>query len=103
MSKRSAEVDQMVVDASAAASQARKILASVDENQVRLLMTDLSRASSDVSKLVAAIDAAKINSAVDNISSAAVGAQTIVNDVAKVTAPLGERSAEIEKAAFERT
>ncbi|MEP0944271.1 MAG: MlaD family protein [Rhizobiaceae bacterium] len=97
LSQRSAEVDQMVVDASKVAGQARKILESIDETQVRSLMTDLSKATGDVSKLVEAIDAAKINSAVDNFSTAAEGAQTIVSDIAKVTTPFGERSAEIDK------
>ncbi len=90
-------LNNTITDAQAVASQARRILDNVDENQVRTLIGDLSKASSDVSKLLDAIDAAKINEAVENISTAAEGAQTIVSDVAKVTAPLGARAQDIDR------
>ncbi|MEP1206452.1 MAG: MlaD family protein [Rhizobiaceae bacterium] len=100
---RADDIDRIVSDVQSVASQARTILDSVDETQVKGLLADLSQASNDVSKLVAAIDAAKINKAVDNISSAAEGAQTIVGDVAKVTGPLGERAADIDQIVSDAT
>ena len=84
-------------EAQAATTQARKILENVDADQVRTLVADLSKASNDASQLLAAVDAAKINKAVDDISVAADGAQTIVSDVAKVTGPLGQRSADVDQ------
>jgi phospholipid/cholesterol/gamma-HCH transport system substrate-binding protein len=90
-------LNQTIVEVQGAATQAGKILASVDEEQVRSLIADLSQASADASNLLKAVDAAKINDAVDSITSAAQGAQSIVDDVSKVTKPFGERAADIDQ------
>lgn len=90
-------LNDTIAQANATATRARQIVEGIDEKLVRDLLSNLGRASEDVSKLVAGIDAAKINSAVDNVSSAASGAREIIDDVARITGPLGERGQDVQK------
>ncbi|MGI9365732.1 MAG: MlaD family protein [Rhizobiaceae bacterium] len=90
-------LNQTIADAQGVASQTRKIVDAVSQEQVEQLVDNLTAASQDLSELVKAVDVAKLNSAVENISDAAAGAQSIVEDVARVTKPLGERADDVNQ------
>ena len=56
-----------------------------------------SKTMTGVEKLIASADAAKVKSAIDNLDAASKTARTALDDIAKVSAKVGGRSADIDK------
>ena len=94
-SVNSENIQQVVNDIGVAATGARNLVSGIDQEAVKTLITDLGAASKNIAELVNAIDATKVNIAVDNIADAARGAQTIISDVGKVTAPFAGRTEDV--------
>lgn len=90
-----ARVRQTVDDTAATVARTRQIIEGVDPATVQRLLTDVADASRSINALVVAIDTKAVNGAVENFAGAAGNARKILGDIDKVTAPLGDRAADI--------